>query len=53
MYSHSDYDPLLSFVEVTGSEVNRGAGYGLCINRQVQTLGVKRARGFEKAKMYT
>ena len=36
MYSHSDYDPFLGFVEVTESEVNRGAGYGLeipCINR--------------------
>ena len=33
MYSHSDYDPFLGFVEVTGS---RGPGYGLeipCIYR--------------------
>ena len=36
MYSHSDYDPFLGLVEVTGSEVKRGAGCGLeipCINR--------------------
>ena len=53
MYSHRDYDPFLGFVEVTGSEVNRRAGYGLkipCINR---LYGPKPYTDSTKTKVYS